>query len=401
MKKTIFILLCMPVLGAFAQTDSSLAKYYRLDFAIPQHPGLSILDDNSDNILRPGNTQELFSVITSGFFSGTTPILPKNLSFEFAPSQLVGINKITLSDYRNNDLMRILYDAKISVGARTKDNENLQNLGLGIRFTWVDKTSLSKNKEFISEAIDLLSRSAELHKNFEKKLMETHTLIRNQKVTKLALGDSLFQESVDSAFRLDPEIIGLATQEQFRIEALREKYKEVTWNKLKFESAFALKYSSPDSLVHNIHYSKFEIYNTLALPLGKATKSHCGWGQLLIGLNVSSGIGDSIRVITDSAFTITDTVRYKYSSANLSGRIYAGSNGFKTFLEGSCRYQNGGQVKATLNGGAEFNVRDGIWAALLFGNSWTSPPTGGTGPWKSDWFWRLSLKFHLPETKKI
>src|SRR4051812_47438828 len=107
MKKLLIICCFLTGFNCYAQKDTTLAKNYRLDFAIPQHPGLAILDDNEDNILRPGNTQELFSVITSDFFSGKTAILPKNISLEFAPSQLIGINKITLMEYRDNSLKRI------------------------------------------------------------------------------------------------------------------------------------------------------------------------------------------------------------------------------------------------------------------------------------------------------
>jgi hypothetical protein len=223
--------------------------------------------------------------------------------------------------------------------------------------------------------------------------------VAGMEITDENSADPAFTKALDEMFYAD--LKNKVLIESFSLAALRKKYKDLTWNKLKFESAFALKYSGPDSLVKNIHYSKVEMYNTLALPLGKSTTTHCGWGQFLLGLNLSSGIGDSVRTIADSAFIIKDTVKYNYTNASLAGRIYAGSNNFKAFVEGSCNYGSSELLKTSINGGAEFNIRDGIWGTLSFGNNWVKAMNDENSHWKSDWYWKLSFRFHLPESKKI
>ena len=58
-------------------------------------------------------------------------------------------------------------------------------------------------------------------------------------------------------------------------------------------------------------------------------------------------------------------------------------------------------MRASLNAGAEINIRDGIWAVLNFGNSWSKQTNVNSLNWNSDWYWKLDLRFHLPEKKRI
>ena len=398
MKKITFLLILLsPCL--FSQEDSTLAKNYRLDFSIPDHPAASILGSNSNNILKPSNSAELFSIITSNFFSSTTPILPKDISFEFSPAQLIGINQISLMDYRDNKAKRILYDAKISVAAKTISQDSLNNLGLGIRLIWVDKTALSQNKEFLNEATEALSKSLEAKKVYIENLKKNKIKINGIEINDLNLSEDNISRAIDSLFFADAK--NSALLREFSLANMRQKYKNLTWNKFKFETSFAVKYSGRDSLIQNIHYSKFELYNTLAIPLGKRTTTKSGWGQMLVGLNFSGGKADSLRIVSDSAFTITDTIKYNFNTISLATRIYAGTNNFKTFIEGSAKYGSEELFRTSLNVGAEINIRDGIWAVLNFGNAWTKQMNVASSNWNSDWYWKLDLRFHLPEKKRI
>ena len=387
MKRFILLFLAGLSLSSYAQVDSTLATLGKLNFAIPVHPAFSILDNNPDNILRPGNTQEIVSLIYSNFLSGKTLIIPKDFSIEFSPAQLIGIRMITFENYAKNG-NRILYDAKISIGARTSDDgKNLKNIAAGLRFTWVDKTSLAANKEFVNEAWNRLMKDAGAEHEF---------ILELEREGKQYQGRLITEDEVAGSDSVKAFIHNLYYARQFGMKAFRELYKNKYWNKFKFETALAVRYSSADSLMTHSHYSKFEIYNTLAFPLGKS-------GQILVGLNYSDNLLDTIHLVKiDSLTTIKDTLKYHASEFTLATRLYAGTNKFKGFIEGSGKWRSDNMLKFGLNIGAEICVTDGLWAILTCGNSWNKSTVSSAGSkWSENWFWNIDLRFKIPEKMKL
>ena len=394
--KSIIIILCVCLsLNAYAQLDSTLAKYGKLDFAISEHPAFSILGNNSDNILRPSNTQELFSIIYANFLSGKSAVVPKDFSMEFSPVQLLGINKITFQDYRNN-AKRILYDAKISVAAKTSnDGRNLQNFAVGTSVTWIDKSSLASNTQFVDEVCKGLKKDAVDENAYIRYLISERQLYNGKNFTEddIAANNDL-RDYIDSLYRNRTD--NLNDTRFFSVKSLRQQYKKDNWNKFKFETAIAVRFSSNDSLVAHNHYSKFELYNTIALPLGKS-------GQWLTGLNFSDVRTDSIQITASEGTTVNgDTVSSHVFLSSLASRIYVGSNDFKTFFEGSGKIGSDKMLRLGLNIGAEFNILDGIWAMVNFGNNWSKSTDSSirTRNWTNTWYWSFNLRFKLPETKR-
>lgn len=394
--KNILVLLgiCSSLL-IYGQTGSPLAKNGRLDFAVPEHPAFNILKSNTDNILRPGNSQELLSLIYSDFLSGTTPIIPKDFSVEFSPAQLIGINSITLEDYNKNG-KRILYDSKVSIGGKTsEDGSNLMAFATGLRLTWVDHTSLATNRDFIDEACKGLVSEAKATTTFINQLInEGYKLNGTVLSDELVASDDNVKNSLDSLYK-----VYFADSSFFSadMKAMRDKYKNAVWNKIKFESAMAIKFNSPDSLFVNSYYSMFQLYNTVALPVGNS-------GQWLIGLNYANTRKDSIESKSMDSLAITyDTVRYKYSLLTLSTRLYAGTNKLKAFIEGSGKYENSDKLWLGITIGAEINITDGIWAMINAGNTWTKS-TGKTASgdaWTDEWYWGFDFRFKIPEKMKL
>jgi hypothetical protein len=385
----IFISICLSI-SCYGQIPGSLAKYGKLDFAIPEHPAFSILDNNTDNILRPSNSQEIFSIIYSNFLSGTTPIIPKDFSMEFSPAQLIGINKITFDAYSNPG-KRILYDTKISIGAKTSDDgKKINNFAVGIRVTWVDHASLSSNKDFLTNAISGLRNDAIGARNFINDLISKGQLYKGNSIT-------LENIAKDEGLKNFIESLYLSDSTVFSIKKLREKYKNDNWNKGKFETALAFKFNSPDSLMANSYYSKFELYNTAAFKLGKS-------GQLLLGVNLSDNRMDSVQyAIIDSNKTSIDTVQYHFSNITIASRLYLGTNKLKAFIEGSGKLNTDKMIKLGINVGAEINVVDGLWAMINFGNNWSKSTDSNIQQkkWTSSWYWSIDLRFKIPEKMKI
>jgi hypothetical protein len=381
MKNISIVFFLLFTASAYSQIDDSLAKNFRLDFAIPDHPAFNIIDNNDDKILRPSNSQEIFSFVYSNFFNGTAPFIPKNFSIEFSPGQLIGIKKITLDDYMKDNSKRILYDIKFSLGAKLNDQDSLRNLAAGLRIPWIDKTSLLNNPGFVKDMFKSLRSTSDLRSEFIDSLR-----IQGVKFNGLLISpeniaaDEELERHVDSLFQ------DYSRKTPRSLQSIRTKYKDANWNKLKFETALAVRYSSQDSLFQNIHYTKFIIWNTLAFPLRN-------WGQGLLGLNISNEKNDSLN-------SNLDTIKYSYTNFTFSSRFYAGSNNLKAFLEGSLKYNSSHFLQPSVNIGAELNITNGLWAVINFGNNWLKNTKLKTN-WESSFYWKLDLRFHLPEKKHI
>jgi hypothetical protein len=395
--KTTFILLCLfACFNIYSQQpeDSLLVKNYRLNFAIPEHPAFDIVGSNPDNILRPANSNELFSLIYSDFLTQKTPIIPKNISLEFAPAQLIGINKVRFDEYRDNNLKRILCNMKVSVAAKTSGNaDSLKNLGIGLRLTWVDKTALVENQDYIKELIDqttdiVLLRDRYLNDVVIGRMKYNGTIISYESIAK----NDEVKAFVDEEFRKHTAAV---KGSEFLTIKNRKKYKNEMWNKAKFETAIATRVTSPDSLIKNSHYSKITIYNTFAFPIKTS-------GQGLIGLNYSNELVDSVKTfMTDSATTNRKIQTSSVSLVNLSSRFYVGTNSFKVFFEGSCKFNLQHSIKPSVNFGSEFLLRDGIWGIINLGNNWTGDTSAKTTTWSSNFYWNFHLRFQIPEKIKI
>jgi hypothetical protein len=408
MKHLPFFIFILYFFTAQGQENDPLIKNFRLDFAIPDHPAFSILDKQSDNVLRPSNTQELFSIIYSDFISGKSFLIPKNFSLEFSPALLVGINGITYDDYKSGGSRRILYDMKASIATKVNEDDSLQNIAAGLRFTWVDESSLFYNDAFIKEAYQEMHKSLSSEVKFQDSLFKSEEFRKEfgiptgMSITDALANDATLTQKIHERFI--SEIEKHPEYEIFEIESVRKKYRNLNWNKMKFETAFALKFSAPDSFVSHSRYARFEVYNTFAFPIGNNNESgKPGWGQGLIAVNFSNERSDTIILQSaDSNSFISDTVTSNFSSFTIASRLYAGNNAFKTFIECSYKSEIDRLRKISLNIGSEINLTDGLWAVINFGNEWiNAADSKSKTASKSNWIWKIDLRFHLPEKKKI
>jgi hypothetical protein len=394
MKTLILFLILLVNIVSYGQDESTLSKNFRTDFAIPEHPAFSVLNSSQDNILRPSDSKELFSVIYSNFLSGSSFLIPKELSIEFAPIQLIGINTITLDKYRDNNINRILNDSKLSICAKIDSNDSLKKLAIGFRIPWIDEKSLVRNSAFLSSSYNYLYNKREARDHYRDSIVKNNISIRSTVITDeiLATNDEL-SGFIDSLF-----------EKSFRdsLNILREKYKKLNWNMFKFETAFAVKFDSQDSLVSNSHYSKFELYNTIAFPLGNGTNNERpGWGQGLLGFNISDERLDSLQITYLDTIAIIDTIKYKKTILSFATRLYAGTNNFKSFIEVGYKSRLKTSKDVILTVGIELNLTNGLWVLLNFGNDWSKINSEANidNKWSSHMFGNIDLRFHLPEKK--
>ncbi len=170
--------------------DTTLAKKFRLDFAIPDHPAFNILDDNPDEILRPSGS-EIFSMIYSNFITGRVPVIPKDFAMEFSPGQLIKANTLQYGDFRVNSVRtkrsgettsfypninpkEILYGTRISIGTKINDDvDSLQNLGIGLRIPLINKGDYRADTVYQNKIIQKLEFYLQQANSFDRKVEKT------------------------------------------------------------------------------------------------------------------------------------------------------------------------------------------------------------------------------------
>jgi len=372
LKLLIMILTIVPIVS-FSQSveDTTLVKYYKVNFAVPDLPAFNVLGNSPSDILRPTDVKGL-SVIASEFYNGSTIVLPKSFSMEIAPFLLAKNNSLTLEDYDKN---KWLYNFRISIGTATNEINNISytDMAVGARFTIIDDGDLKNDKKYRADLWDRLAREVADDNVYKKEFAKTH----DKTIQEIIQDDKLNKQMEDYVKEKKGEFY---TKE---LKKVKKDYKYKNWNKQKLELAYAFLGSSPDSLVKNIESKKHSLWLTYANPL------KTDWGQLLIGLNYSYNFADSINIEN------SETVKYEFSTFSLASRFYFGSNRIKGFLEGQYKFiEDNSKNNVLLNLGSEINLRDGIWLVLNVGVDWDDLSSNSI---KSGFYSGFNLRFSIPE----
>jgi len=384
MKKIIILLLMSSLFVEYIYSqnnaiDSTLIKYLRVDYAIPDQPAFKLLGTNPSDILRPSNTNEL-SAISSSFMEGSSIVIPKSFSLEVAPMLLAKSNKLTLSDYIDK---KFLYRAKVSVGTQKSlvDTVEKYKIALGFRFTLIDNSDLKTNKNYINQIFDITAEKTEWENIYKIEYLK----IVNKTILDYIENKAL-QDSVQNY--IDKKITEKFNENYFddRLEKLKEKFKQDTWNADKWDVALAFLTESPDSLAKNIQFTGVGVWTTYA-------HGFKNWGQLLIGASYNYLSFDSLIVATSK---IENFSNHKLSVAS---RLYFGSNNFKGFLEGQFDYRSlNTSNNALINLGTEMNIYDGIWINLNVGYTFNDVFTENNS---SNLFSSFDIRIQIPEKLKF
>jgi hypothetical protein len=138
---SILLLILLPLIFLGQSPPESLAKTYKLNFAIPDYPAFKALDTEPSNILRPSSNQS-FGFISSEALNNRLLTIPKSFAVEINPMLLMNMNSMRLETYQNNYSWM---NSRISLGA-IRDSLNTTKLSLGYRISLIDKGDSYKDK---------------------------------------------------------------------------------------------------------------------------------------------------------------------------------------------------------------------------------------------------------------
>lgn len=327
MKKLLIFICFIPYLAYGQVPSDSLAKNYKLNFALPDFPAFKALGTEPSNILRPSNTED-FGFVSSEFFNGGNLVIPESFALEVSPALLMSGGRMTLKEYRENNAWKT---ARFSIGSQ-RDSLNASKVALGYRITLINKGDLRKDTSdaYMGKIAKSLEKLTALKSDARAAYLKEHNITAAEYFDNPGCIDMLIAEYVkEKEASIEKEI-----------ESIKEAYMEDMWNAKKFDVAVALVGASPDTLFKNVQYNSFSFWSTYATPIFKKR------GQLLLGLYYQHYSQDE----------------QDFSTISLSSRKYIGSNRLKVFLEEQLAYeQENDKLNLLLNLGAELNLRQGLW----------------------------------------
>lgn len=320
-------------------TDSTsppnLAGSYRVDFALPDAPAFTLLDDNPSDILRPSSVKE-FALSLSSFIDTSTGgfDIPQAFAVEFSPGLLVGGNSLSLSQYQRTPW---LYRLRLSAGTRRLNGSAAPSeIAVGIRTSFIDKSDLRTNTALLSRVTAITEQ------------------IRQVAAPSVepppADGSGAAVVTLSSADRA--KVDSLNTLLQAEIDNAQRKAAQ-QWNGRSLDFAVAALFSSKDSLVKGLQTSELTGWLTWGEGFGT-------WGQLLIGGKAGVQRGNGVQ---DSAAADSTTSSTMDFTAAVSARLYIGVNAYKMFTELQWATTEASNT-LLINGGGEAMLRSGLWVSF-------------------------------------
>lgn len=323
-------------------TDSTsppnLAGSYRVDFALPDAPAFTLLDDNPSDILRPSSVKE-FALSLSSFIDTSTGgfDIPQAFAVEFSPGLLVGGNNLSLSQYQRNPW---LYRLRLSAGTRRLNGSAAPSeIAVGIRTSFIDKSDLRTDTALLSRVTAITGQILQVAAasvgpppaDGSGAAVVTLSSADQAKVDSL---NTLLQAEIDNAQRR-------AAQQ---------------WNGRSLDFAVAALFSSKDSLVKGLQTSELTGWLTWGEGFGT-------WGQLLLGGKAGVQRGERGNGVQDSAAADSTTSSTMDFATAVSARLYIGVNAYKMFTELQWATTEASNT-LLINGGGEAMLRSGLWVSF-------------------------------------
>lgn len=317
------------------------AQDYNLDFAIPDMPAFKALGNNPSNILRPTDIKDMAAMLQP-FYSDEGLTLPKNFALEFGFKNVLD-QQLTLEDYNEKPLNRILYHSSFSIGTSGGNSTvDPRKLALGLRTTLLsdnaDLRRAPESKAFMA-AVDRI--------NFFYDQMKNQWQDENGLDGPL-IGADL--QAYDDWWAANKKILIKEGTED-----IIEEFEENQWNASRLDIAVAYSLLSADTTGESLRSEGLWFWATWASrPSRDNTHS-----QFLLGLTANFFNND----LLPSAGAFDDN-----NAITLNGRWYEGRNDFKGFLEYQFKHHMGlDQTMDLLNLGAEIKLKDQYWLVLSGG----------------------------------
>ncbi len=310
----LFVLTQQPVQSQNFSDSTLTLKQLLQDYAVPDAPAFTILQETPSTILRPSSVRMLAVAVSDFLGTDAQVTLPSTFALEVSPGLLIAGNDLTLAEYRDAPW---LYRMRISVGTKRENSQTgATGLAVGLRIPLIDKADLRTNDAVIDQVNSYAMQIVNIRKNTGNPLQGGGEPTPAQ------------QTSIDSLRNLINTTLANPADAQ-----------DSLWNRMAFDLAFALGASSPDSLGKNLQLDNISAWATFAWPLGS-------WGQVFI-----AGHYQNSRMLPATEYT---------SKFNGAARFYIGTNFVKTYVEAQASIADMANA-LLLTGGAEVRLYDGLW----------------------------------------
>jgi hypothetical protein len=113
-------------------------NHYSLDFAVPESPAFTLLGLSQPSVIHPTSIRDFGASLVNGVSSGGQ--LQTGIAIDTAPYLLVAGNDLTLADYQNNRVTRLLANTQLSLATTKADGEsgNGTRVGVGLHMKLYD-----------------------------------------------------------------------------------------------------------------------------------------------------------------------------------------------------------------------------------------------------------------------
>ena len=413
-KYSLLLALLLVQLGAAAQDrDITIDEYY-VDFAVPDITAFSILDINTNNVVRPGNVKE-FAAGVLNYIDDNGNLKP-GLAIEIAPYRLLAKSrKKSISAWRNSKSLKNL---QLSIATAQGDSSNLL-AAWGLNWTPIDKTDPVEDhglqKSFANflgafdntESADSLMAQKNRHKTEVMTLFSFLSVEQRLDITELFGGDYLDrlsqygQDSISYVENLRNTVVGKLTKlqvtsdsaqnekilalieenaaltfaeesvednftEQFAAEVRKRKqdFLKENWNRLVVQFKAGVKYNSEEGTINDFSILNYRIFGGIA---GRVP----GFGN---GLAARSKFARNSQVVYQANYTSyrdgVSPVTWEFSTG---GRLLYGKADKR--FSGEFQYSKAsvkGETNETLEYirytfGGEIKVTEGLWFELAVG----------------------------------
>lgn len=306
-----------------AQVDS-LAQAYRVDYAVPDVPALTLVDGDAGDLVRPTTVREL-AVALSGFTGDGGLSLPRAAAVEFSPGMLFFGRRLTLSRYQRS---AALYRLRISVATRRREEDGPQTaLAVAVRTSFIDGADLRTSPAFLAAAGRIVAQVAAID---------------------AAAEDAAEAGGIDAPVVYTAEQRAALERLTAEYRALPELVADTAWNKRVFDAAFGV-VAVGDSAGNDLEVR--QVAGWLSYGGGIGT-----WGQVVVGARMASD---------------RDSTSGKFAMAGSAvARLYGGTNHQKVYLDLQLSKRGDADAAAVLSGGSELRVARGLWATLAVGAEW-------------------------------
>ncbi len=357
------LFLLAPALAEAQHIDTTLAKSFKLEFAVPDAPAFTLLEVDQSQVLRPTSVRELGLAVSDFVGDDGKVTIPQAFAVEFAPLLLVNGPHLTVEEYQKKDW---LYRLRLSAATRrVSDGPRPTQVAFGLRVGIVDKGDLRHNdstaawRQFLTSMTTQLVRTKQSVDDTLAALMGVEWLAEHPDATDtlLAQPDATAREAAAHRLQVTDAALGplmafftdqprTVAQIDGAISQRKKALQDFFWNAFSVQAALALSAAGDDSTGKDLKLRKYTGWLALAGPIGRKS-------QWLLGAQ-EGGERDSV------------SGKFHFTAA-VSARVYVGINAVKFFAEGEGRFSDGRAPRYLLNTGGEISPHFGGWLTFSAG----------------------------------